>query len=200
MKNLIIGLVLSISPLFLLAHNPLSARYYLHAGEQASILNISLSQAGVNQALLKKYGQDELHQMEQKEFKEVIIAYLKEHFYLAINQQEIKLEEGGIKLGNHQTDLKFVLPPLPKEVVEIAVRIPAFQENDQHQTIFSYNLFGEVDKLILGTKNDYQARVKLKEASESSFYFWPIQLGLLVLAGGLHVFYAYFYKNLHLSG
>ncbi len=160
------------------SHNPLSARYHLEAGEEVSLLTINLSQDGVNQILLKQYSKKELDNMSQKQFEELIVDYIKSNFSLSIGQQEIKLKEGGIKLGSHQTDLKFVLPPVSSEVQEMDLSIPAFKENDQHQTIFSYNINGRNDHLILSSDNNYQSTIIPPMSTQANSRIWFVLIGL----------------------
>jgi len=131
-------------------------------------LSVYLSQTGVSQALEKKYGQEMIQQQTPLEYKELLVDYIKNNFDLNIDGQKIELLDGGIKLGNHQTDLKFILTPFAKEVETIKINIPAFQENEKHQTIFSYNLYGLVDKAILSYKNDYTATITLGEQENIS--------------------------------
>jgi hypothetical protein len=159
-------------------HNPLSSRYYLEAGVQASILTVNLSQQGVNMALIAKLGEEGFHQLNQQELKEHLAQYIKTNFILSINGEKVQLLEGGIKLGSHQTDLKFILPPLSEEVNSLAIAIPAFKENGSHQTIFSYKINGKVDHLILSQDNNYQSSVQFSEAQTHS-WLWIILAGLV---------------------
>ncbi len=171
MKQFILFLFL-ISPLIIFGHNPLSARYSLKAGVQASILNINLSQVGINQLLLKKYGVNKLNQINSIELKELIVDYIKNNFHFSINEKAIPLKNGGIRLGNHQTDLRFMLPAIANDVEDFFVHIPAFQENNNHQTIFSYQLSGKQNRVILGKKNNYQASVNLAEKGDELGWSW----------------------------
>lgn len=163
MNKVLLGALLLLSPLLLLAHNPLSARYYLESDKQGTFLNIYLSQDGVHQALTQKYGRQVLTQYGSPAFKQVIVHYIKENFSLKADGEPLELLEGGIKLGNHQTDLKFLVTPLSKAVQQLEVHIPAFQENQHHQTIFSYNIYDKVDKVILSEHNNYQSTILLRD-------------------------------------
>jgi hypothetical protein len=166
MNKLLLGCFFLICPIFLFAHNPLSSKYYLEHNEKGSFLSVYLSQTGANQALIKKYGQETIQQKSTLEYKELLVDYIKANFNLSINNEKIALLDGGIKLGNHQTDLKFILSSFPKKIESIKINILAFQENEKHQTIFSYNLYGLVDKAILSDKNDYSAHISLNKQEE----------------------------------
>lgn len=182
MKHIILGLTLFVSPFLVIAHNPLSATYHFEAGKDASVLSINLSQDGVNKILIDKYGSDEMNLISQKKFKELIVDYIKSNFNLTIDEQPIILNKGGIKLGTHQTDLKFVLPPLPNDFTIFHIKIPAFKENGNHQTIFSYKMSGKKDKVILDKKNNYEASIRLSPQVFNSNWLWAI-LGISLFIG-----------------
>jgi len=181
MKNIWIGMIIMISPFLSFGHNPLAAKYNLEAGAQASLLTINLSQNGVNQALLKKYSKEKLEEMSQQEWKELIVDYIKNNFSLSFDKKEIQLKKGGIKLGSHQTDLKFVLPPVSKNIETIDIHIPAFQENEHHQTIFYYNLNGNADHAILSSLNNYQITIQFSTQAQASSQFWYILIAFSTL-------------------
>ncbi|AWV97526.1 hypothetical protein [Arcticibacterium luteifluviistationis] len=184
MKYFIIGLILSISPLFSFGHNSLSAKYQLEAGENASLLTISLSQDGMNQVLIKEHGRQKLENLDKKELEELIVNYIKKHFELTIDKKVMDLKDGGIKLGSHQTDLKFILPPISKNAENLEINISAFKENENHQTIFYYLIYDKGGHLILSNINDYQADLSLKDDSSKNL-IWSISA---VLAGMVLLF------------
>jgi len=187
MRIFILGFVFIFSSLYAFGHNPLSARYHLKAGEQASLLTINLSQDGVNHLFLKKYGAEKFAIIHQNEFKEWIVDYIKSNFNLSIDNKEIVLKKGGIKLGSHQTDLKFILPPLPQKIQNIQLHLPAFKENVDHQTIFSYTIYGKKDKVILSASNNFQAEIQV--VSPNTTNQWIGMLGGLMMLVSSFLFF-----------
>lgn len=167
MKSLVIGILICLSGITVNAHNPLSSKYHLETSIDASLLTINLSQDGVNQVLINEYGRDYTEKLDQKEFKELIINYVKKNFTLTIDGKLIELGQGGIRLGSHQTDLKFIIKTVSKKINTIQVEIPAFKENGAHQTIFSYTINGKNDKVILCNKNDYKSKINFREHQAS---------------------------------
>lgn len=159
-SGLLLILIVSIQTLH--AHNPLSAMYYLEVKEELSIININLSQSGLDAALKKHYHNAELDTLANIEYKQLAVSYLKKNFHLEVNGQRIELLEGGIKLGSHQTDAKFITSELPKAFKNLNVKIKAFVENEQHQTVFSLLLNGNTSKVILNKNNNYSASVIFK--------------------------------------
>jgi len=180
-RNFIVGLIFIVSPIFSFGHNPLSSRYHLEAGEQASLLSINLSQNGVNNALLKKYSKEHFEELNKKEFEELIVSYIKNNFNLSIDQKKLSLKKGGIKSGSHQTDLKFVLPPISKDIKKIDIAIPAFKENEDHQTIFSYHINSKSDHIILSSKNDYKSTIIFQTSASTDSWLWFVLVSFIVI-------------------
>jgi len=131
--------------------------------------------------LLKKiYGTEKLELMTQNEFEELIVDYIKKNFTLFIDKDEVKLDKGGIKLGSHQTDLKFVLPAILPSLESLHISIPAFKENENHQTIFTHNLNGS-DHKILKASNTYKATIILSKSTYGYSAMPIILVGLISL-------------------
>ncbi|MDA8693249.1 hypothetical protein N9L92_04235 [Saprospiraceae bacterium] len=181
---------------FCFGHNPLSARYHLESNDKVSLLTINLSQDGVNSALYKVHNKEDIAALSRAEFEELIVDYIKSNFSLNIDGEVIRLNEGGIKYGSHQTDLKFVLPPLPSAFKEMVVDISAFKENENHQTIFSYSIQGLKDRAILKSKNDYRANFVKGDKLDSSQQMSISLVGFLILLSALLSFLFYRNKNI----
>jgi hypothetical protein len=182
----IVSFILLLLPLLSLGHNPLSARYYVESSEKVSVLTINLSQDGLNSALLKSYDRVEMTSMSSKDFKELVVSYIKRNFSLEIDGDQFAIGEGGIKLGSHQTDLKFVLPPISQDFKKMDVKIAAFQENENHQTIFSYNIMGLKNVKILSEENNYKSIIINRSDQAASILTLPVLLlitiGFVILA------------------
>ncbi|CAM4295328.1 hypothetical protein [Zobellia nedashkovskayae] len=161
------------------AHNPLSATYYLEVKQELGILNVSVSQAGFQEALNKHYPEVEFDKLSAIEYKKLAVDYIKGNFNLTVNGNQVQLLNGGLKLGDHQTDLKFITSDLPEAFNTLAIKIDAFKENEHHQTVFSLSLNGVSDKVILSEKNNYGTSVEFEDskmiAKKESFntkYLW----------------------------
>lgn len=164
MKKLIIRFTFLVFPMFIYAHNPLTAMYRFIANENGGVVNIVLTQDGVNNAFIAQYGLEALNEMSQDRFKELMVAYVKSNFKLEINGESISLLEGGIKLGKHQTNLKFITKVIPKDAHTLSINIPAFKENENHQTVFSFQIGNEKNKLILDKRNNYKETLNFNES------------------------------------
>jgi len=156
------------------AHNPLSASFFLESKENFGILNISVSQTGLHEVIKKKFSEKDVEKLSIDEYKKIVVQYLKENFSLTIDNNNISLLDGGIKLGNHQTDIKFITSELPFQFENILVKIDAFRENNDHQTIFSISLNGYKDKVILGQNNEYVGSFNMSDKIVSKATMTPV--------------------------
>ena len=121
------------------AHNPLSAKFDVSIKGEYAILTANLSQAGVHQALIKRYATTNFDSLSAVDYKKILVQYIKENTHLVADGSKLSLGEGGVRLGNHQTDLKFVIEQLPSNLKSMEVRLNCFQENENHQTIFFFH-------------------------------------------------------------
>jgi len=182
MNKFLIGLLILINPIILSAHYPLSAKYYFEASDEISILNIYLSQDGLERAMIAQYSVDEINSLSTAEYKELIVGYVRGNFNLEVDGKAVELLEGGIKLSDHQTDLKFIASPIKRDFVELDIDITAFSENEGHQTIFSYDLFGTSDKVILSAKNNFKSSIAQGTQKPEAGFLWLFGgIGLAIL-------------------
>lgn len=144
----------------LFAHNPQQASFQLMVTDELSYLNITLSQYGVEQALMKKYSDLDIKTIAPKDFKELIINYLKQNIHLSVNGKPLKIGSGIIKLGNHQTDLKFKIEDVPKVFNEMEVNIPCFQENENQSNFFTVIYKDRSKRVKLTKKNHFKAEYR----------------------------------------
>lgn len=163
MKQILIILTIALTPILAYAHNPLSATYYLEASKGVSVLNIYLAQAGLNQALIQIHGKENIDKMHIDDYKQEVVTYVKNNFQLSIDGDSMVVGKGGVKLGSHQTDLKFIMPEVASNAENLEVTIPAFSENSGHQTVFSFLIYGQKGKVILGKQNDYSLKMSISD-------------------------------------
>ncbi len=179
-KKILLGLIILISPIFLLAHNPLSAIYRFEPQNDNGILKIYLTQVAVDKALKDIHGANFISTLSEKQFKELIVSYVKDNFKLNVNDTKIELEKGGIRYGNHETDLTFITSKIPERINTINVEITAFKNNEYHQTIFYFKKNdGTSEKIILNSKNDFKTEIDFEQNKD---FFYLIILSTIIIA------------------
>ena len=144
--------------IFLFAHNPQQSSLKLIIFENNGFLNISLSQYGIEQALIKKYPNLDLSSVEPNDFKELLIKYLKEHIILSVDGHQLKIGKGVIKLGNHQTDLKFEINNFPENPKSMNADVSCFQENERQNNFFTILYKGLTTRAKLEKNNNFKCK------------------------------------------
>lgn len=149
----------------LLAHNPQQASLKLFIQEKGSFIDLSLSQYGIEQAFLKKYPKLEMSAIEANEFKELLIKYIKENIQLSANGQTLEVGTGIIKLGSHETNLKFIVDSFPENIEYLEVTAPCFQENENQINFFTLVYDGKNTRAKLSKKNNFKAKYTFTESN-----------------------------------
>lgn len=147
--------------LSLSAHNPLSARFELKLDRPVSVFVAAFSQDGLNEALQKWCSDTDLNALTPTEYKELVVQYVKDHTQLLVDGQLLQLGAGGIKLGSHETDMRFVVKDLPATPKQVYARITNGFENQGHESIFWVTGRGIEERSILREQNNFSAIMKL---------------------------------------
>ena len=192
MKLFLLIIVIVLAPASAMTHNPLTAKFELDVLKEGALLNISTSQTGLHQALIKYYPKIDFSTISVRDYKKLTVAYLKKHLFLTTGDTILKIGKGGIKLGSHQTDLKFLIENYPKNVENLEVKIDAFRENENHHSVFWWNKISGRSKVVLSEKNDFQSAFQgveqvMLNASMPTNGLWL--LGLTSLLSAIFVFY-----------
>lgn len=173
-----------------MAHNPLTAKFELNATlQEKALLNIYLSQTGLHQTLIKYHKETDFTTISVNNYKKLAVQYLKNHIYIKAGNTLLSIGEGGIKLGSHQTNFKFLIENYPSEVNDLEVHINAFNENENHHSVFWWKRIDAKSKVVLSERNDFRAAFNLDgletmDASIPNSNILWIGLGVLVLFVG----------------
>lgn len=97
----------------------------------------------------------------ERAFKARAVAYLKRHVRVTRGDQPIALGSGGIRLGPHQSDLRFLLVGMPVDGGPLTVEIDAFSE-DGHQSNVLKVRGAQRQTVTLTADRDYRATVRLR--------------------------------------
>ncbi|MEM8939828.1 MAG: hypothetical protein AAGC64_10825 [Bacteroidota bacterium] len=178
-KTLIAGLVWMLSTSILLAHNPLTARFELKASlKEGALLHVYLTQLGVHNALVKQHPDVDFKSLELNAYKKLVVSYIRKHVCLKADEVNLELGYGAIKLGNHQTDLRFYVKKYPEKVKSLAVEIDAFKENGNQQTVFWWYTTEAATKVILSSENGFKGHFNTKEKQKPIEEFSSQQAGI----------------------
>ena len=163
MSRLLLFAMLSCVLSIAYAHNAKIATYTLRDTGSGWYIEMSFAQASIDAMMDKKLGGN-LDDIELDEYKHEVFEYIKENFELEVNGRNIPLGDGGIMLGSHQTDLKFVIPTLPDHPESMMVHIPAFRDAYNHTNIFRiYRGGDQLHKFFLSADNDFESSLLFKD-------------------------------------
>ncbi|AFM03451.1 hypothetical protein Fleli_1004 [Bernardetia litoralis DSM 6794] len=141
------------------AHNPNTASIVVSPINGFWIMQFAFSQESANAALTQFYPTQNLKDISVEEYKKLYIDYVKNKTSLKVDGQKIELSSGEIKLGNHQTDMKFLLPTFPKDYKEVQIKLSVFEENEEQNTALKF------------VENDKSIRKVINHQNEFSFSF-----------------------------
>lgn len=161
MKTVLVIILLIIATVFpAVAHNAKIATFTLRDTGAGWFIEMNFAQAGVDAAMIEKHGKQKLADLSKKTYQNLVIDYVKSNFNLVVDGEEIRLGSGGINLGTHQTDLKFVLPNLPLQPGTAQVHIPMFGSSYNHTNLFRIYRGGKnVTKFFLSEDNDFKVEL-----------------------------------------
>ncbi len=189
----------------LFAHNSNISSLRLNIQGNGAILEFSLSQYGIEQALIKKYPDLNLKTIESDDFKEILIKYIKENVILYVNGTLLEIGTGVIRLQSHQSDLKFKVTNLPKDPKYIDIDAHCFQENKNQKIFFRLIYNGLTARVELSEVNNFKSRFNINENQitvtkntslinlNSSYFIWSVITVFIIII--MIVFFLKLRKN-----
>ncbi|MEO9805217.1 MAG: hypothetical protein ABJF04_18310 [Reichenbachiella sp.] len=139
------------------AHNAKIATFTLRDTGAGWMIEMNFAQAGVDAAMIEEHGKQNLEGLSQRVYQDLVVDYVKSNFNLIVDGKRINLETGGIMMGSHQTDLKFVLPNLPLQPTKAFVYIPMFGTTYNQTNLFRIYRGGKnITKFFLSEDNDFK--------------------------------------------
>ncbi|MEP4532964.1 MAG: hypothetical protein ABJ004_07755 [Cyclobacteriaceae bacterium] len=96
-----------------------------------------------------------------EEFNHLLLTHLRENIVILVNDEEIELTKGIVKLG-HAATVVFELSEVPAELNKVFVKNEGFKSIHNSQSIFSIVKEGlDRDQFIISSDNDFQVEVMI---------------------------------------
>ena len=168
------------------AHNVKIATFNMHQVEGIWVLDMSFAQSSLDAALNQYLSDGEIATMSEDELKEWLMNYIRMNVSFQTDSGDILLGQGGIRLGSHQTDFKFLIPDLPKDINWVRVKMPINEFSYNHTNILRVFRGEEMTKFFLSSDNQFMVDLRIGgtveqlETKESS-YAWMPWLSLLII-------------------
>lgn len=169
------------------AHNPNTTSVVISPVNGVYTLHYVISQEGANYALAEFYAGQDLQSFSSDEYKEKYINYLKQHIQLKIDGDLISIGSGGIKLGNHQTDVRFLLPNYPTDYKTVELTLDVFKQNENQNTVVRFLEGKKSFRKVLNTKNGFSLQFEnttkgfVWKQDEEPLNFWYYVIPLFVI-------------------
>ncbi len=186
MKKLLFIIALALTSISVSAHNPNTASVVISPINGVWIAQFTISQEGANYALNSYYADKDLTSIEAEKYKELYISYLKKKISLIVDDTKISFSSAGIKLGNHQTDIKLLLPDFPENYRKVELSLPMFEENEQQHTVVRFLENEKSIRKVLNQANEFKMNfeninTEFKSVNANKLEFNKIIYGIIAL-------------------
>ncbi len=162
MNRLVIGLIIMTTSFQLVAHNAKIATFNMRQFDGVWVLEMAFAQASLDGVIRESLSQEEIDQLSQDELKVWLVDYVRKNVFIKsefINS--IELGEGGIRLGSHQTDFKFILHDLPSNPGEVEMVMPICSNSRNHTSLLRIFYGDQMHKIFLSSDNDFTTRISI---------------------------------------
>lgn len=188
-NRLLVLCMLMLATISVHAHNPNTTSVVISPVNGVYSMHYAISQEGANYALAEYYSGKDLKSLSSDEYKEKYIDYIKEHVQLNIDGKLIPLGSGGIKLGNHQTDVRFLLPDYPADYKTVEMTLDLFRQNENQNTVVRFIEGDKSFRKVLNAKNGFNFQfentkegfVGIQDKEKMSFWYYLIPLLAIVI-------------------
>lgn len=146
-----------------MAHNPQIVTYTIRNQYNIWLVEASFPQVSVQNALIKSHGKNEVNNYDEATYRNKIINLFREVIQLSANNRKLMLGDAAIKLGSHQTDVKFMIKNFPNHLDEfnLTVEIESLPFNEKQQNIVRVIAYDQMERQILSKSNTYKGAFRL---------------------------------------
>lgn len=157
-------LSLSVVSLFEFDHDPNLATVTIKKEKGVWFFTISCAQAGLHQAVITNYPELKNTPITDKTYKEAVVDYLKKTVELTANDfREVTLGKGGVRLGSHQSDMKFELQNMPDDIRQFKIVVRSMNENVHHVNLVKIYSEEGPRTLFLNSANKFEESIDFSE-------------------------------------
>ncbi|WP_462248778.1 hypothetical protein [Ekhidna sp.] len=168
-RLIILGSLLCAMGFNSIAHNAKIATYTLRDTGNGWFIEMNFAQVAIDAQMLKLFDEETLSEMSKDQFKSAFLKYLRENFSLRVDGKKMQLLSGGILIGSHQTDVKYILPEIPLQPKDISIYISTFEDIYNQTNLFRIYRGGDhFTKFFLSADNDFTAHMEFK--SDGNIY------------------------------
>ncbi|MEO9869247.1 hypothetical protein [Ekhidna sp.] len=169
-----------------IAHNAKIATYTLRDTGAGWFVEMNFAQSAIDAQMIKIHGKDRLQEIDENDYKNLFLSYLRDNFKLRVDGKKVEFENGGILLGSHQTDVKFVLPEIPLNPKYLSVYLPMFEDVYNQTNLFRIYRGGEsFTKFFLSEDNEFSVNAEITSNGIIAVDQPVTSNSIAVIAGGM---------------
>lgn len=151
---------LSVLSLLEIEHDPNLATVTIKQEKGVWIFTMSCAQAGLHEAIASNHPELKNTPITETAYKEAVVEYVKKTVEFTANDfGEVTFGQGGVRLGPHQSDVKFELLNMPDDIKRFKIVIRTMGENAQHVNLVKVFLASKPERLLLDRSNNYTSTV-----------------------------------------
>ncbi|ANQ47476.1 hypothetical protein MY04_0093 [Flammeovirga sp. MY04] len=144
------------------AHNPKIATYNLRDTGIGWYLEMSFARSTLDKQMIQLHGEDLVKNSTKAEYQKLIVNYLMDHIFIEADGTDLAFGQGGIRLGDHQTDLKYIIKSL-SDPQHLNVKINTFEEERNHTNLFRiYKGDVQIGKYFLSEENQFSTQFMIE--------------------------------------
>lgn len=158
MKRLSLIVVVLMVCAKVMAHNPQIVTYTIRNQYNVWFIEASFPQVSVQNALNNKYGEDMVSNYDQTTYRNKVVEIFRGAIQLKANNRQLILGNAAIKLGSHQTDVKFIIENFPglSEEFNLIAEIESLPFNESQQNVVRVMAQNKMERQILSKANGYR--------------------------------------------
>lgn len=146
------------------AHGGHTAAFELQELPSGWIISAHFPRSTADRALEERLGLVVLDNLDPVAYREAVVAYFRDTVRVSADGGPLQpWGAGGIRLGDHQTDLRLSLPELPAAVETVEVELAAFTEDASQVQVLRVLRAGrgQVARAVLTAADGYRARLEV---------------------------------------
>ncbi|MBI1288361.1 MAG: hypothetical protein GC178_12385 [Flavobacteriales bacterium] len=144
------------------SHDPNLATFTISQKKGVWILEMSCAQEGLDRAMRKFKPEVAKLGFSDRSYKEAVVEYLKSTIFIQADDfAEVTLGQGAIKLGAHQSNVKFELSGMPDSPKRLKLRLASMSENPEHVSLVKVFLPTELKRFLLDKNNHFEVAFEM---------------------------------------
>ena len=156
-----IWLTLLLGSRSVLAHDPNIATFELYQRGDTWILTTSFVLERARESLATVYPPQPGEEISSLELERRVVEYLRSSVDIWADGVGVPLGTGGIRPGEHQTNVRFILDVMPASPRQLKMNVRSFDDNPEQMQLVIVRWNGKRIQKFLSAENDFATVIQL---------------------------------------